>query len=78
MIENFVTHDYLCHVTDNELAGDTWRGRHMRKTLESDIGWDDDSEEEDDVGYVGPDGKRDAYHMGGSQRVSVGEDVASK
>ena len=52
----------------------------MRKTLEADIGWDDDfdSEDEEETAYVGPDGTRDVYHMGGSQRLAVGEDGACK
>ena len=79
VIESFVTHNYLRLLSDNNYAGDTWRQRHMRKTFESDIGWDCDSDDEDEeMDYVGPDGKRYAYHMGGSQRISVGEDVHSE
>ena len=75
IIENFVTHNHLSLLTDNKYAGDTWRQRHMRKTFESEIGWDCDSDDDDELDYIGPDGKRDAYHMGGSQRISVGEDA---
>lgn len=48
----------------------------MRKTLEADIGWDYDSDDEEDTDYVGPDGKKYVYHMGGSQRLAVGEEVS--
>ena len=78
IIENFVTHDIFSLVTENEHGGDTWRQRHMRKTLEADIGWDYDSDDEEDTDYVGPDGKKYVYHMGGSQRLAVGEEVSSK
>lgn len=76
IIENFVTHELLSLVSENDHEGDTWRQRHMRKTLEADIGWDYDTDEDEDTDYVGPDGKKDAYHMGGSQRLAAGEDVA--
>ena len=81
VVENFVTHNYLSLITDQEYAGDTWRQRHVRKRFEADIGWEcdtDDDDEFEEVLYVGPDGKKYAYHMGGSQRISVGEDSLSK
>jgi len=73
IIEYFVTHDILCLCTENDLGGDTFRQRHMRKTLEADIGWDYDSDDEEETAYVGPDGEKGAYHMGGSQRLAIGE-----